>query len=338
MLAALGLVTLAALLAAIMSKRVSPLVALIVVPTVASLVGGFGLETGRFIVRGIRDVSPFAGMFIFAILYFGVMTDAGMLDPIIDRILRAVGARPRRIVVGTALLALVIHLDGSGAVTFLMTVPAMLPLYERLGMDRRVLACAASLAAGVNFLPWTGPTVRASAALGIPAAKLFWPLIPVQAVGLLYVFAVAYWLGRREEKRLALTNDRASRTARRAHPLRGGTRPAPPSPLLAQPGAHPLRGGRDDERGRRARRGLHARHGRRARAQLPARRPAEGADRRPRPARADHGGDPAGGGRVHRDHARVRHPRGDGAVRSPGTSRPGWPGTSRSPWGWPRCP
>jgi CitMHS family citrate-Mg2+:H+ or citrate-Ca2+:H+ symporter len=87
-------------------------------------------------------------------------------------------------------------------VTFLVTIPAMLPLYERLGMDRRVLACAASLAAGVNFLPWTGPTIRASAALGLTPAELFTPLIPVQAVGLLYVFAVAYWLGRREEKRL----------------------------------------------------------------------------------------------------------------------------------------
>jgi CitMHS family citrate-Mg2+:H+ or citrate-Ca2+:H+ symporter len=210
MLAALGLVTIAAVLVAIMSKQMSPLVALIVVPSVASLAGGFGLETGRFIVRGIRDVAPFAGMFVFAILYFGIVTDAGLLDPIIGRILRAVGARPRRVVVGTALLALVVHLDGSGAVTFLVTVPAMLPLYERLGMDRRVLAAAASLAAGVNFLPWTGPTVRASAALGIPAAKLFWPLVPTQAVGLLYVFVIADWLGRREEKRLGPTNDQAS--------------------------------------------------------------------------------------------------------------------------------
>ncbi|HYV37671.1 MAG TPA: citrate:proton symporter [Gemmataceae bacterium] len=202
MLALLGLLTIIILLAAIISKRMSPLVALIVVPVVAALVGGFGLDTGKFIVRGIRDVAPFAGMFIFAILYFGIMTDAGLLDPIIDRILHAVGTHPRRIVVGTALLALVVHLDGSGAVTFLITIPAMRPLYDRLGMDRRVLACVASLAAGVNFLPWTGPTLRASAALHIPVAELFNPLIPIQAIGLLYVFTVAYWLGRREEKRL----------------------------------------------------------------------------------------------------------------------------------------
>ena len=204
MLALLGLLTVVVLLAAIMSKRVSPLVALILVPTVAAIAGGFGADTGTFIVRGIRDIAPVAGMFVFAILYFGIVTDAGLLDPVIDRILRVVGVRPRRIVIGTALLALVVHLDGSGVVTFLVTIPAMLPLYERLGMDRRVLACAASLAAGVNFLPWTGPTVRASAALGVPVAELFNPLIPVQAVGLLYVFVVAHRLGRREERRLGL--------------------------------------------------------------------------------------------------------------------------------------
>jgi CitMHS family citrate-Mg2+:H+ or citrate-Ca2+:H+ symporter len=133
------------------------------------------------------------------------MADAGMLDPVIDRILQAVGSRPTRIVPGTALLALLIHLDGSGAVTFLITIPAMLPVYERLGMDKRVLACVASLAAGVNFLPWTGPTIRASAALHVPVTQIFKPLIPVQIVGLLYVFAAAYWLGRREEKRLGLS-------------------------------------------------------------------------------------------------------------------------------------
>jgi len=154
-------------------------------------------------------------MFIFAILYFGVMTDAGMLDPIIDWILRTVGSRPTRIVLGTALLALLIHLDGSGAVTFLITIPAMLPLYERLRMDKRVLACAASLAAGVNFLPWTGPTLRASAALHIPVASIFNPLIAVQAVGLVYVFVIAYWLGRKEEKRLNLGS--AVETAQSLH-------------------------------------------------------------------------------------------------------------------------
>jgi CitMHS family citrate-Mg2+:H+ or citrate-Ca2+:H+ symporter len=79
----------------------------------------------------------------------------------------------------------------------------MLPLYERLKMDKRVLACVASLSAGVNFLPWTGPTLRAAAALHVSTVELFRPLIPVQAFGLVFVFGVAYFLGRREERRLA---------------------------------------------------------------------------------------------------------------------------------------
>lgn len=205
MLALLGLCTIAILLAAILTKKMSPLVALITIPIIAALIGGFGMETSKFIVSGITNIAPVAGMFVFAILFFGIVTDAGMLDPVISAILRVVGSRPSRIVPGTALLALLIHLDGSGAVTFLVTIPAMLPLYTRLGIDRRILACVASLAAGVNFLPWTGPMIRASAALHIPVSEIFMPLIPVQLIGLAFVFGVAYYLGRKEEVRLGLT-------------------------------------------------------------------------------------------------------------------------------------
>jgi CitMHS family citrate-Mg2+:H+ or citrate-Ca2+:H+ symporter len=82
----------------------------------------------------------------------------------------------------------------------------MLPLFDRLRMDRRVLACAVSMAAGVNVLPWTGPTLRASAALHLSTSELFRPLVPVQIVGLVVVFGVAFLLGRREERRLGMTS------------------------------------------------------------------------------------------------------------------------------------
>ena len=231
MLALLGLATVLLLLGVILTKRMSPLVALIVIPVAAALVGGFGLETGKFVTTGLQSLAPVVGMFVFAILYFGVVTDAGMLDPIIDRILRVVGTRPRWIVMGTALLALLVHLDGSGAVTFLVTIPAMLPLYERLGMDRRVLAAAVSLAAGVNFLPWTGPMIRASSALGIPVTALFLPLVPVQLIGLVYVFSVCWVLGRREERQLGL---RAARAGAASPPLGTAEAASQPAPQLAR--------------------------------------------------------------------------------------------------------
>jgi citrate-Mg2+:H+ or citrate-Ca2+:H+ symporter, CitMHS family len=204
MLAILGLATILVLLTVILTNKLSPLVALIVIPIIASLIGGFGAETATFIVSGVKNIAPTAAMFVFAIVFFGVLTDAGMMDPIIDRILKAVGLKPTRIVVGSALLALIIHLDGSGAVTFLITIPAMLPLYDRLGMQRRILALVVALAAGVNFLPWTGPVLRASAALNVPVSSIFTPLFVVQIVGLIFTFSVAWYMGKREERRLGL--------------------------------------------------------------------------------------------------------------------------------------
>jgi CitMHS family citrate-Mg2+:H+ or citrate-Ca2+:H+ symporter len=201
-LALLGLLTVVVLVALIMTRAASALVALVIVPVAAALLGGFGLRTGTFMVTGIQQIAPVAGMFVFAILYFGVMTDAGLLDPVVVRILRVIGHHPARVVVGSALLALLVHLDGSGAVTFLVTIPAVLPLYDRLGIDRRVLACVVSMAAGANFLPWTGPMIRASAALGLPVTTIFRPLVPVQIAGLVFVFATAYALGLREARRI----------------------------------------------------------------------------------------------------------------------------------------
>lgn len=203
MLALIGVSAVGLLLAVILSNRVSPLAALVLVPVIAAVLAGLAPAIPEYIVAGITKIAPVAGMFVFAILFFGVMTDAGLLAPLVSLVLRLVGERPTRITVGTALLALLIHLDGSGAVCFLVTIPALRPLYDRLGMDRRVLACTASMAAGVNFLPWTGPTLRASAALKVPVGTLFTPMIGVQIVGLIFVFAVSWWLGLREERRLA---------------------------------------------------------------------------------------------------------------------------------------
>lgn len=206
MQALLGLVTMLALLAAILTRRLSALAALIVIPILGALIGGFGLQTGKFMVQGIQNIAPVVAMFIFAIVFFGVMMDAGMFDPIINKILRHVGSHPTRVVIGTALLAMVAHLDGSGATTFLIVIPPLLPLYDRLQMDRRVLACVVALGAGtMNILPWGGPTIRAASSLQIQVTDLYNPVIPAHLCGLAFVILVAFWLGRKETRRLGAT-------------------------------------------------------------------------------------------------------------------------------------
>lgn len=203
MLAILGFLTIIILLVLIMSKKASPVVALIVVPTIAAFVGGFGGEVGKFITDGIKSIAPTGTMFIFAILFFGILTDAGTFEPIINKILKVVGKDPIKIAIGTAILAMLVHLDGSGAVTFLVTIPAMLPLYDTLGMQRTTLATIVALSAGtMNILPWGGPTIRAATSLDVPVTELFNPLLVAVVAGLIFVLFVAYRLGKKEKERL----------------------------------------------------------------------------------------------------------------------------------------
>ena len=46
--------------------------------------------------------------------------------------------------------------------------------------------------------------IRASASLKLPIPEIFNPLVPIQAIGLVFIFTVAWWLGKREERRLGL--------------------------------------------------------------------------------------------------------------------------------------
>ncbi len=203
MLAILGFLTIIVLLALIMTKKASPVVALVAVPTITAIAGGFSADLGKFITDGIKSIAPTGTMFIFAILFFGILTDAGTFDPIIERILKIVGKDPVKIALGTAILAMLIHLDGSGAVTFLVTIPAMLPLFDALGMQRTTLATIVALSAGtMNILPWGGPTIRAATAFEVPVTELFNPVLIPFFAGLIFVLFIAYTLGKKEKKRL----------------------------------------------------------------------------------------------------------------------------------------
>ena len=143
-------------------------------------------------------------MLMFAILYFGIMIDSGLFDPVISKILKFVKGDPLKIVVGTAILTIIVSLDGDGTTTYMITVSAMYPLYKRLGMNPLILAGVVMLGAGVtNLTPWGGPTARVMSALGLEASELFTPLIPGMIAGAIWVVFVAYYLGK-ERKRLGI--------------------------------------------------------------------------------------------------------------------------------------
>ncbi|GJF22929.1 MULTISPECIES: CitMHS family transporter [Streptomyces] len=211
MLTILGFAMIATFLVLIMMKKMSPIAALVLIPALFCVFVGKGAQLGDYVIDGVSSLAPTAAMLMFAIVYFGVMIDVGLFDPIVRAILKFCKADPMRIVVGTALLAAIVSLDGDGSTTFMITVSAMYPLYKRLKMSLVVMTGVAAMANGVmNTLPWGGPTARAATALKVDATDIFVPMIPALAVGLVAVVVLAYVLGLRERRRLGtLTLDEA---------------------------------------------------------------------------------------------------------------------------------
>lgn len=212
MLVGLGFTMIAVFMYLILSKRLTPVLALILVPVVfgiLAVVMGVAVipedpgSVSGAISDSIKDFAPTAALLFFAIIYFGLMIDVGLFDPLIRFILRAVGDSPVRLVLGTAVLAGMVSLDGDGSTTFIITVSALLPIYLRLGMSPVVLTVVACLANGVlNIVPWGGPTIRAATVLKVSPTELFIPMVPGMVAGLLTVLVLAFLMGQSEKKRL----------------------------------------------------------------------------------------------------------------------------------------
>ena len=247
MLAVLGFVTIILVLALIMSKKVSTLVALIFVPAITGFIVawmkapaaiiaaakaaaekagtefveptiGFGdiflkamttLSTD-YMGKGLSSIVATGVMFIFAILFFSTCSDAGVFDPIINFILKFTGEDPIKICIGTFAIGCICHLDGSGATTFLIAIPACMPMFKKMKMNLWVEATLVALAAGImNIMPWGGPTVRAATAISgvlgtdVTASDLWVGIMPAWICGIIACVACAVLLGRMEAKRIA---------------------------------------------------------------------------------------------------------------------------------------
>ncbi len=203
MLVILGFLMVAAFMFLILTKRATPVVALTLVPVIFGLLAGAGLGIGDMITDGIKSLAPTAALLFFAIIFFGIMIDVGLFDPLVRGILRVVRNDPMKLVVGTAILAMVVSLDGDGSTTFIIVTSALLPLYLKLGVSPVILTVVAGLANGtMNIIPWGGPTVRAASALGISPSDVFVPMVPSMIVGLIIVLLFAVHLGIMERRRI----------------------------------------------------------------------------------------------------------------------------------------
>jgi CitMHS family citrate-Mg2+:H+ or citrate-Ca2+:H+ symporter len=203
MLTVLGFAMVTTFMVLIMAKKLSPHLALILVPILFGLLAGFTTELSPMMMEGIRNLAPIAVMLMFAILFFGVMIDTGLFEPIVGFIIKLVGSDPLKITLATAALAIFVSLDGDGSTAYMITGAALLPLYRRVGINPLIFTCIMMMASGLmNLTPWGGPTARAATVLKVSPNDLFLPIIPVMAICALWIFFAAYIFGKKERTRL----------------------------------------------------------------------------------------------------------------------------------------
>ncbi|MVM32212.1 citrate transporter [Spirosoma sp. HMF4905] len=207
MLSLLGFATIGVFLALIITKRLSVITALVLVPVVMGFVAGFSpKELGEMILAGIKQVAPTGILLMFAVLYFATMLDAGLFDPIIAGIIRFVKGDPLKVIVGTAILTMIVHLDGDGTATFMIVMSAFLPIYKQLNINRLILPGIVALSVGpMHLVPWSGTSARAISTLKTDATQLFNPNVPAIIAGICWVIFVAYWFGLKERRRLGVS-------------------------------------------------------------------------------------------------------------------------------------
>lgn len=197
MVAAVGFLMIIAIVFLLLKGKMSPIVVLAVIPALAALILGYEpIKIAAFIRDGIKTTTSNGILFIFSVIYFGVLSDTGLFDVIVNWLVKKAGSNVIAVTVATAIVATIAHLDGTTATTVLITIPSLYPVYKRMNIDSRILLCLTGACMGVmNLLPWGGPTARAATVLTMDANELWNLLIPIQVAGFVVNIILAVFLG-----------------------------------------------------------------------------------------------------------------------------------------------
>ena len=201
----MGLLIIAVTVGILIRGKANPIIPMTLVPAIGVFILGYGFEDlADFYESGLGSVMSVVVMFIFAIIFFGILQDIGRFTPVIKSLIVATRGNVMLVTLGTAAIGIVAHLDGSGSTTFLLTIPALLPLYKAMNMSRYVLLTIVAMAASVmNMVPWAGPLGRAGTVIAQDPNDIWMHLIPIQAVAAVLVLGIAALLGWSEKRRIA---------------------------------------------------------------------------------------------------------------------------------------
>lgn len=189
-LAIIGFILIIILMYVLIGEKMSPPMAFIILPLIAAVVSGASIaDISLYVNDGLASILNTAVLFLFSISFFTLMSEQGLFDPLVDFVISKVGNKITAIFIAVLLVATVAHLDGSGASTYLIAIPAFKPIMDKLGVKPVVfLGTVTGLMAAMNIIPWGGPTIRAASVAGVEVSDLYSFILP--AVVVMFLLAI----------------------------------------------------------------------------------------------------------------------------------------------------
>lgn len=209
MITSIGFILIAVLVVVMLKGKYALAPTLIILPSIAALLCGFTpAEIAGFINKGLNSVLSVVVLFAFAIIYFNILNDVGIFDLMIQKIMRNMKNKAEIIMIVTAVVAAIAHLDGSGATTMIITIPAMLPLYKKMKMSPMLLLLIVTLSSGImNMNPWCPAPMTLASSIGCEPLAVMRMLLPVQIFGAIILVGIISYIGRSERKKGIVISD-----------------------------------------------------------------------------------------------------------------------------------
>lgn len=208
LLGVMGILMIATIVWALIQSKTNPVPIFVIVPIIAAVIVGFGpQDIFEFIKVGVSKTWSTAVLFIFSIVFFSLMGDVGLFDPMVNWLAKKAGNNIMAVTIATSLIAVIAHMDGALASTLLITIPAMLPVYKKLHIRPVTLLVIIGAAMSImNLVPWGGPVARTGVVLNADVNALWQELIPLQGIGLVILVVFAGYMGMVEKRRGAGLN------------------------------------------------------------------------------------------------------------------------------------
>lgn len=187
----------------LLKGKAIPMAVFTILPIIGAFINGFSLnEIIEFIKTGVGTVWSMAALFVFVVTYFGIMSDVGMFDKLVDMLVNIANGRVVGLFLVISIVAMIGHLDGNSPTTYLITIPALLPLCKKLHIrTTSVMLVTCASVTVMNLVPWGGVVNRTSIVMNMDSSLLWKEILPVQIFGLGCCLILAIIVARIEIKR-----------------------------------------------------------------------------------------------------------------------------------------